>query len=70
MSSQCLLYIPAAQMCGRHTRCTRQSCRQPFHPLSPTPPRSTLRFVGSHLQMELLRDGSPGSSVEICVPDV
>uniref|UniRef100_A0A1A7XAL7 Uncharacterized protein n=1 Tax=Iconisemion striatum TaxID=60296 RepID=A0A1A7XAL7_9TELE len=70
MSSQCLLYIPAAQMCGRHTRCTRQSCRRPFHPLSPTPPRSTLRFVGSRLQMELLRDGSPGSSAEICVPDV
>ncbi|CAJ1086278.1 unnamed protein product [Xyrichtys novacula] len=45
-------------------------CRRPSHPLSPTPPRSTLRFAGSHLQMELLRDGSPGSSAEVCVPDV
>lgn len=25
------------------------------------------RFAGSHLQMELLRDGSPGSSAEVCV---
>ncbi|KAG7225136.1 hypothetical protein INR49_014803 [Caranx melampygus] len=38
MSSQCLLYIPAAQTCGHHTRCTRRSCRRPSHPLSPTPP--------------------------------
>lgn len=43
MSSQCLLSIPAAQTCGPRTRCTRRSCRRPFHPLSPTPPRSTLR---------------------------
>ncbi|CAB1418855.1 unnamed protein product [Pleuronectes platessa] len=70
MSSQCLLYIPAARTCGRHTHCTRRSCRRPSHPLSPTPPRSTLRFAGSHLQMELLRDGSPGSSAEVCVPDI
>uniref|UniRef100_A0A8C9XWR9 RNA binding protein, mRNA processing factor n=1 Tax=Sander lucioperca TaxID=283035 RepID=A0A8C9XWR9_SANLU len=28
------------------------------------------QFAGSHLQMELLRDGSPGSSAEVCVLDV
>ncbi|XP_061815199.1 RNA-binding protein with multiple splicing-like isoform X2 [Nerophis lumbriciformis] len=68
MSSQCPLSIPAAQTCGRHTRCTRRICRRRSHLLSRTPPRSTHRSVGSHLQMELLRDGSQGSSAE--VPDV
>ncbi|XP_069001472.1 RNA-binding protein with multiple splicing-like isoform X2 [Embiotoca jacksoni] len=33
-------------------------------------PSTSRKFVGSRLQMELLRDGSPGSSAEVCVPDV
>ena len=43
MSSPCRVCTPAVRTCGPRTRSTRRSCRRPSNPLSPTPPRSTLR---------------------------